>query len=313
MKRSRATAHLKGPRHPQAPCSSARRTRDDDELGQFIPLHYHGQMLADELRMAPFHEAIDRLVPLDSHVVELGGGTGIMSFLAAKRARRVTLVERLPHVAAAARCLLLANGASDKVTVVEADARGFVPEEAADVVICEMLHSGLLREKQIKVLECFKAHHQARFGRRVRRFIPEATLLAVQPVFQPYDFHGYHAPVPFSFQAGAVGASTIEMGRPHVYAVIDYAQALPTRFALNEPLTADRAGTVNALRFITKVLVGIFPEERRSADWHLCYLSLPLPSPLEVHEGDVLDVQFRYDAGGSIESLQESIEATRRR
>jgi protein arginine N-methyltransferase 1 len=224
----------------------------------------------------------------------------------------VTLVERLPHVASAARRLLLANGASDKVTVVEADARLFVPDEAADVVICEMLHSALLREKQITVLRCFKAHHQARFGRPVPRFIPEATLLAVQPVFQPYDFHGYHAPVPFSFQAGAVGASTIEIGRPHVYATIDYAEALPTRFVVNEPLTMARAGTINALRFITKVLVGIFPEQRSSVDWHLCYLSLPLPTPLEVQEGDVLDVRFRYDAGGSIEALQESLGATRR-
>jgi protein arginine N-methyltransferase 1 len=319
MKRSRATAQkgsarlsFMAPRHRDAPRTSARRTRDDDELGQFIPLHYHGQMLADERRMAPFHEAIDRLVPLGSHVVELGGGTGILSFLAAKRARRVTLVERLPHVAAAARRLLLANGASEKVTVVQADARGFVPEEAADVVICEMLHPALLREKQIQVLECFKVHHQARFGRRVPRIIPEATLLAVQPVFHPYDFHGYFAPVPLSFQAGAVGAGTIEMGPPHVYAVIDYLEASPTRFALNEPLTADRAGTINALRFVTKVLVGIFPEARSSTDWHLCYLSLPLPSPLQVQAGDVIDVRFRYDAGGSIELLRESIEATRR-
>ena len=189
MKRSRATVYPKGPRRPKASGASARRARDDDELGQFIPLHYHGQMLADERRMAPFHEAIDRLVPLGSHVVDLGGGTGIMSFLAAKRARRVTLVERLPHVAAAARRLLLANGASDKVTVVQADARRFVPQEAADVVICEMLHAALLREKQIQILECFKAHHQARFGRRVPRIIPEATLLAVQPVFQPLTAH----------------------------------------------------------------------------------------------------------------------------
>jgi hypothetical protein len=41
-------------------------------------------------------------------------------------------------------------------------------------------------------------------------------------------------------------------------------------------------------------------------------LSLPLPSAHQVQEGDVLDVRFQYDAGGSIESLQASLEATRR-
>ena len=126
-----------------------------------------------------------------------------MSFLAAKHARKVTLVERLPHVAATARRLLAANGVSDNVTVVEADARRFVPDEPADVVICEMLHVALVREKQIEVLTAFKQQHLAKFGRGVPRFIPEASILAVQPIFQPYDFHGYYAPVPFFFEAGS--------------------------------------------------------------------------------------------------------------
>ena len=72
------------------------RVDDDAHLGQFIPLHYHGQMLANEQRMAPFHEAIDKLVPIGGHVVELGGGTGVMSFLASKRARRRSVDDPAP-------------------------------------------------------------------------------------------------------------------------------------------------------------------------------------------------------------------------
>lgn len=286
------------------------RVNDAAQLGQFIPLHYHGQMLANEQRMNPFHEAIAKRVPIDSHVVELGGGTGVLSFFAAKRARKVTMVERLPHVAAAARRLLAANGVSNKVTVVEADARDFVPDEPADVVICEMLHSSLLREQQIEVLSRFKAQHEAQFNRRVARIIPEASILAVQPIFQPYDFHGYYAPVPFFFEAGAVGSNTIEMGEPYVYSVIEYTEVLPESFALDGILVVNQTGTVNALRFITKIPVGIFAEERRSADWHMPYMSLALPRQLTVSIGDILHVSFQYDAGASIESLQSCIQAT---
>lgn len=285
------------------------RVDDDAHLGQYIPLHYHGQMLANEQRMAPFHEAIDKLVPIGSHVVELGGGTGIMSFLAAKYARKVTLVERLPHVAATARRLLLANGVSDKVTVVEADARRFVPDEPADVVICEMLHVALVREKQIEVLKAFKAAHQEKFGRGVSLIIPEASILGVQPVFQPYDFHGYHAPVPFFFEAGVPGVNTVEMGEPKVYSVIDYTQDLPQAFSVEERLQADRPGMINALRFITKVPVGIFAHEGRSADWHMPYMCLALPQAISVQAGDRIRVRFQYDAGASVESLQASIQA----
>jgi type I protein arginine methyltransferase len=285
------------------------RINEAAQLGQFIPLHYHGQMLANELRMAPFHEAIDKLVPIRSHVVELGGGTGVMSFLAAKRARHVTMVERLPHVAAAARRLLAANGVTEKVTVVEADARDFVPEEPADVVICEMLHSGLLREQQIEVVRRFKANHEARFGMRVPRIIPEACILAVQPIFQPYDFHGYYAPVPFFFEAGAAGSNTVEMGEPLIYSILQFAEELPERFVFDGMLTVNRQGTVNALRFVTKVPVGLFHDEGRSADWHMPYMSLALPNPIAVTVGDMLRASFQYDAGGSIESVQTSLQA----
>ena len=285
------------------------RVNEAAQLGQFIPLHYHGQMLANEQRMQPFHEAIDLLVPRNCHVVELGGGTGVMSFFAAKHARKVTLVERLPHVAAAARRLLAANGVAEKVTVIEMDARDFVPDEPADVVICEMLHAALVREKQIEVLQRFKSQHEIQFGCRIPLIIPEASILAVQPIYQPYDFHGYHAPVPFFFEAGAAGVSTVEMGQPWIYAVIQYVEELPETFAADTVLTVERTGTVNALRFITKVPVGIFPNEMRSVDWHMPYMSLALPHPIAVSVGDLLRVSFQYDAGDSIEALQSSLKA----
>jgi predicted RNA methylase len=267
-------------------------------------------MLADEQRMAPFHEAIDKLVPPGSYVVELGGGTGVMSFLASHRARKVTMVERLPHVAAMARLLLARNGVADKVSVVEADARDYVPEEPVDVVICEMLHAALLREKQIEVLGRFKAQHEARFGRRVPRIIPEASLLGVQLIYQPYEFHGYYAPVPFFFEAGNGAASTIEMGPPALYSLVEYVSDLPETFPVDGVLAVDKPGTVNALRFSTRNAVGVFMDEKRTADWYMPNMSLALPHPITVDVGDRLHVRFQYDAGGSIESLQSSLQAS---
>jgi predicted RNA methylase len=310
---------LAEPRAPAGAAPTAASTRladvaplhridEDIHLGQFIPLHYHGQMLSDERRMNSFQEAITKLVPEGAHVVELGAGTGVMSFFASKRARRVTCIERLPHVAAAARRLLAANGAADKVTVIEGDARSFMPDEPADVVICELLHVALLREKQTEVIAGFRARHQAHFGRAIPRIIPEASILAVQPVFQPYDFHGYHAPVPLFLEPGSVYANTVEMGAPEVYAIADYLGEIPGSIAVDGSVVAEREGTINALRFITKNIVGIFPSEGRSADWHMQYMSVPLPRPIAVNPGDQVRVSFQYETGGSIESLVTSLQ-----
>lgn len=286
------------------------RMDDDAYLGQFIPLHYHGQMLSDEGRISAFQEAIEKLIPEDAHVVELGGGTGILSFLASKRARKVSCIERIPHVAAAARRFIEANGASHKVTVFDGDARTFVPDEPADVVICEMLHAGLVREKQIAVLEDFKARHEAHFGRGIPLIIPEATILAVQPVYQPYDFGGYVAPVPLFFQAGINSGPTVELGSPEVYAIVEYARETPVDFVFDRLMTVDSTGTINALRFITKNVVGIFPKEGRSSDWHMNYMSIPLPEPIHVTAGERIRVRFQYEAGASMQSLGNAISAT---
>lgn len=279
------------------------------QLGQYIPLHYHGQMLADARRMSAFAEAIGKLVPKGAHVVDLGGGTGVLSFFAAQRARKVTCVERLPHVAEAARRLLHLNGVADVVTVVEADATRFLPDEPADVVLCEMLHAALLREKQIDVLADFKARHRARFDKTIPLIIPEATILAAQPIYQPYDFHGYHAPVPLFFEAGGLSHGTVELGPPCVYAIVEYAADIPRAFAVERRSVANTTGTLNALRFVTKNVVGIFPSEGRSTDWHMLYLSLPLSQPVDVRAGDELKLSFEYVAGGSIESLVASMRA----
>lgn len=287
------------------------RIDDDAYLGQYIPLHYHGQMLADEGRLSAFAEAIDKLVPEGSHVVELGGGTGVLSYFASKKARKVTCIERIPHVAAAARTLIEMNGASHKVRVHEADARTFVPDEPADVVICDMLHAALVRDKQIAVLEDFKARHEAHFGRAIPIVIPEATILAVQPIFQPFEFTGgFTAPVPLFYQAGNPNAPTVEMGNPEVYAIVEYARETPVDFVFDRLMTIDQAGTINALRFVTKNVVGIYPKEGRTSDWHMSYMSIPLPEPITVEAGERIRVRFQYEAGASMQSLGAAISAS---
>lgn len=308
MKRQLPRTPLAAPSR-RADVAAIHRVDDDRELGQFIPLHYHGQMLADERRMSAFHEAIAKLVPEGSHVVDLGAGTGVLSFFASQRARRVTCVERVPHVAAAARRLLAANGVADKVSVVECDARSFMPDEPVDVLICELLHAALLREKQTEVVADFRARHEAHFGRPISRIIPEASILAAQLVYQPYDFHGYHAPVTLFSEPGSIHSNTVEMGTPEVYAMAEYLRDIPQTIAVDGYLRANREGTVNAIRFITKNVVGILIDELRSVDWHSQYMAVPLARPVAVAAGDRVRISFQYETGGSIESLSASLQA----
>ena len=61
-------------------------------LGQFIPLHYHHNMLMDQNRMHAFKSAIAYAVKPGAKVLEPGGGTGVLSCFAAAQAAHRTRV-----------------------------------------------------------------------------------------------------------------------------------------------------------------------------------------------------------------------------
>lgn len=276
----------------------------DHELGQFIPLQYHFNMLNDVARTGGFEQAIASAVRPGMRVVELGGGTGVLSFFAARAGARVSCVERNPDVAREARRLLALNGCTGAVEVVEADAFAYVPPAPVDVVICEMLHVTLLVEKQLPVIAAFKRNYLAAHGAPLPRFIPEAVIQAVQPVAQDFEYHGYRAPT-MHFQDGSVQQPrTTELGDPAVYQTTQLAGAIEPRIAWTGSLAITRAGSLNAIRFITKNVLAILPAERRSIDWLMNYLVVPLPEAIEVSAGDSVELTFDYAFGGALQSLR---------
>ncbi len=285
-----------------------RDAEDDARLGQFIPLHYHHQMLDQQARIGGFEEAIKLAVKPGMRVLELGAGTGVLSFFAARAgAAKVYSVERLPHVAKAAARFIADNGVGDRVTIVQGDAASYLPPEPVDIVICEMLHSAMLREKQLSIIVAFKERYLACFGGPLPRFLPEAVVMAVQPLMANYEFHGFAAPVPMFIDAGNAHRVT-NLATPVLYSMFSYSDAFSTRFRVDQTIQIEQAGTLNSLRFVTKNLLALVADEARSIDWDMHDLVIPLPSPIEVEVGDVVRIRFQYDAGDSLLALAEAID-----
>jgi predicted RNA methylase len=276
-------------------------------LGQFIPLHYHFQMLQDKQRLEGFRRAIELHVKPGMHVVELGGGTGILSSFAARCGADVTCVERNPELASFARSTLHANGLDQQVTVVEGDATEFVPSQPVDVVVCEMLHVALLREKQTAVLEAFKENYLQNWNEQLPRFIPEASRLMVQMIHHPFDFEGYYAPLPI-FQAPDVTANDglIELSSLVDYAHIFYDEPISDTIRWRGRLRASANGFLSALRFVTQNFLSV-ESQCDSPTWPNQFLILPLQEPSPVLAGQEIDVEFSYRFGDPLESLHQSI------
>lgn len=295
---------------PHLYVTSVDKIDEDAMLGQFIPIHYHYQMLDQEQRIGGFEQAIDALVQPGMKVLELGAGTGVLSFFAARAgASKVYSVERLPHVARAAQRFLAKNGVADRVEIVVGDASEYLPPERVDVVVCEMLHTAMLREKQLSIIAAFKERYLARFGGPLPMFIPEAAVMALQPVYTDYDFHGYEAAVPMFIDGSGNGDRVKALATPALYSSFMYRDEYPMRFDVDVELTITRSGVLNGLRFITKNLLAIIEAEGRSIDWDMHDLVIPLANPVTVMTGNTVRLRFRYDAGDSILALAESIDS----
>lgn len=292
----------------EAPDASAHEPRY--RLGQFIPPHYHYNMLRNPARMAGFREAIAAVVRPGQRVLELGGGSGVMSCYAARQGAQVRCVEFNPELVAMARPLLVRNGVADRVELIEADAFTYLPPEPVDVVICEMIHTALLREKQAAVIASFKERYRRRFGDQLPRFIPEGVVSAVQPVQQNFRFHDYDAPGPVFLDPVLDAAETTSLGEPQPYHAFLYETPFPQRYQFDGTFRITTAGTLNAVRFVTKNLLAVLVEERRSIDWLVHYLVFPVASTPVVHPGDVIRIGFDYQAGDELEAVTDTLRVT---
>jgi len=120
-------------------------------------LAYHFPMISDEGRNRCFDVALRAAVAKLSreqgrspHVLDIGSGSGLLAMMAARAgASKVSSLEMVPALAAAARQIVASNGYKETVTIFDASSHE-VDEESlgsnADLLVCEIVDDMLLGE-----------------------------------------------------------------------------------------------------------------------------------------------------------------------
>lgn len=128
----------------------------------------HQVMLSDRNRLDAYEQAlVEKLTPGDI-VADLGAGTLILSWLALKHgAAHVFAIEGNRATAQMAQVIAHHNGISDRVTVVEADARTVALPRQVDVVLGEMMGNLGPEEDMAAIFADFSATNLARGGRTI--------------------------------------------------------------------------------------------------------------------------------------------------
>lgn len=115
-------------------------------------IEYHRTMLADRVRNEAFYAALKRVVvPGKTTVADIGCGTGLLGFMAAKLgARRVYLLETA-EIAAVAKKLARHNNIRN-IEIVPAHSTEVDPPDRVDVVVSETLGNYPFEENIIETL-----------------------------------------------------------------------------------------------------------------------------------------------------------------
>jgi predicted RNA methylase len=132
-------------------------SRRNDAMSEtaFSSLDLVGQCMADRVRSEQFDLAIRSVVQPHQTVIDVGTGSGLLALFAARAgARRVIAIEYDEYIAEVARENVRNNGYQDVIEVIEADARDcrFEPGSSFDVVITEMLTTGMIDEFQVQAI-----------------------------------------------------------------------------------------------------------------------------------------------------------------
>lgn len=248
---------------------------------------YQHNLLRDVGRLDAFARALALVVRPGDVVADLGSGSGVLAWLALRAgAARVHAVEANRATFATLRGLLGRNGIAGKVEAHCADAETWVPPEPVDVVVCELMETGLLHEP---VAAAMAQVHRA-WPRKPRAFVPRGAELFVEGVAVEDAFRGYHAPLP-GFRAEGSGRALTDAA---CYLDVDFAAGPPPPGVdAAVALRGREDGAVAALRLrtITRVAEGVRFE---TGPGYCPPVVLPLLQPRPVKTGQALIAKLQY-------------------
>ena len=275
-------------------------------VGGVIPLPYHYLLLRDQRRCDAFRQAIEREVQPGAVVLDLGAGTGLLSYFAAQKARRVYAVESDPTIASLCGRLVDENGLSDRVEVVTESAFDYCPSEPVDVVICEMLHVGLATEPQVAVLNSTRARLQTLYPDHPYRVIPGLSVSYVQVLQANYDVYGYQARFLRYADTYLGDPDSKPLSTIQAYWTADFAAMVNPTVSASVELPVSDGGTLNTVRVMTQVATAFDrdqPSPESLVDWYLMSLYIPIAAPFDVRGGQTVQVGLAYEAGCPVEDI----------
>ncbi len=266
----------------------------------FSSLLFINECLLDDERTCGLRTTIRNVVKPGDVVVDAGTGSGILALFAAEAgARKVFAVDVDPAALALTRRSVAASGFADTIEIVEADLHEFTISTPADVVIMEMLDTGLIAEQQAPALNALRRNRV--IGPKTT-VLPQRAKCSIELVEYDFNFHGFMMPLIVQARNSGVQARVRQpLSDPVFYRDVDFRQEIATTVDESIRVRAHRNGHVNAVKLRTQTILS-----EQLALWETTDMNMPViipVGPLTVKLGEIIRLRIRYTMACGYASL----------
>ncbi|HQR36025.1 MAG TPA: 50S ribosomal protein L11 methyltransferase [Blastocatellia bacterium] len=268
-----------------------------------------GSMIADEVRMSAYVQALEKHVTPDSVVLDIGTGTGIFALLACRfGARKVYAIE--PNEAIqVARELAAANGYADRIEFIEDLSTRVTLPEQANVILADLRGVLPLYDHNLPTMLDARARLLAPGGVMIpQRDSLWAALVSAPDLYEPYvkpweeQSYGLNTQAARRIVINSWGAGRAKpeqmLTSPQLWTEIDYTNITDVNAHGELAWTMQQAGTAHGLCvwFDTVLTDGIgFSNAPGGGAKVYGSAFFPLNNPIDLELEDRVTVQLRAD------------------
>lgn len=271
----------------------------------FSSIDIVGQCLADTIRTKFFKKIIERTVKKGNIVVDLGSGSGILALFASKIAKKVVAVEFDPYVASTAKTNFNLNKAKNiQLLITDARSAKFGLIKKFDVVIAEMLTTGVIDEYQVQAINNL---HKLGLVDESTKFIPERQDTYVALVNAKTNFFGQKILMILHLWKwhNWKNLKLIKFSSDVSFDSIDFRVINKESVDVDIFIDVKKTGVVNGLYLSSK---SVFTNKYSLGDTEALNAPVFIPiKPRKVKQGEKVVVNISYSYGAGYESFSSSL------